>query len=267
MPIKLLALDLDGTILANMSTISLPVRRALAAAQQQGVRVTLATGRDFIAAKPYIDLLAITEPVICHQGAATCRPDTGDIIAGQPIPLPLAGQLAQLARAHQLALNFYVGHNAYAEHITPQSQQLYQKMGVPQSKIDDFAAVLTTAPTKGLIIHPANDVERIVRLLRDAVSPHVSVVPSLDVHIELVAAGVSKGSALAALAGQMNIAQSEVMAMGDHNNDIEMLEWAGLGVAMGDGTAAARAAANVVAPPLAADGAAWAINKFILGQN
>lgn len=267
MPIKLLALDLDGTIVANLSHISARVRQALAAAQQQGVHVTLATGRDFIAAKPYIDLLAISEPVICHQGAATCRPATGEIIAGQPLPLPLARQLASVARAHHLALSFYMGHTAYAEYTTPQSRQLYQKMDVPLHQIDDFSAILTTAPTKGLIIHPATETERIVRLLHQAVSPAVDIVPSLDIHIELVAAGVSKGSALTALAHRLHIAQSEVMAIGDHNNDIEMLAWAGLGVAMGNGTEAARAAANVVAPPIEADGAAWAIDTFILGQN
>ena len=68
------------------------------------------------------------------------------------------------------------------------------------------------------------------------------------------------------LAAYYGISQNEVMAIGDHDNDVEMIAWAGLGVAMGNASARAKAAADVIAPPFAEEGAAWAIEHFILGQ-
>jgi hypothetical protein len=90
------------------------------------------------------------------------------------------------------------------------------------------------------------------------------VVRSSNVLIEVFPVNVSKGHALAALADHLGVSQSEVMAIGDHDNDIEMLAWAGLGVVMGNGSEAAKAVAQVIAPPIDEDGAAWAIEKFIL---
>jgi hypothetical protein len=77
---------------------------------------------------------------------------------------------------------------------------------------------------------------------------------------------VSKGHALATLAARYGIARHEVMAIGDHDNDVDMIAWAGIGVAMGDASSQVKAAADHIAPPLAQEGAAWAIEHFILEQ-
>jgi hypothetical protein len=84
--------------------------------------------------------------------------------------------------------------------------------------------------------------------------------------IEITAPNVSKGQALDTLAAYYNIPQSEVMAIGDQDNDVEMIAWAGLGIAMGNASPRAKAAADYIAPPLEEEGAAWAIEHFILEQ-
>ena len=87
---------------------------------------------------------------------------------------------------------------------------------------------------------------------------------SHDWFVEGLAASVSKGTAAARLADRLGVAREEVMALGDGGNDLAMVEWAGLGVAMGNAAPAVRAAADVIAPSQAEDGAAWAIEQLAL---
>ncbi len=89
---------------------------------------------------------------------------------------------------------------------------------------------------------------------------------SWDRLIEATGPSISKGEALARLAAHVGVSQSGTMAVGDQDNDVSMIAWAGLGVAMGNASPAAKAAADVIAPVLEADGAAWAIERYVLGQ-
>jgi hydroxymethylpyrimidine pyrophosphatase-like HAD family hydrolase len=92
----------------------------------------------------------------------------------------------------------------------------------------------------------------------------VRVTQSLDHLVEVTAPEASKGQALARLAAHLGVAQSATMAIGDHDNDVSMIAWAGLGVAMGNASPAAKSAADVIAPPLEEEGAAWAIERYVL---
>jgi hydroxymethylpyrimidine pyrophosphatase-like HAD family hydrolase len=130
--------------------------------------------------------------------------------------------------------------------------------------VDDLKQVINMSPLKGLIVHPADEAGALIAELQSSLNGNLSVIRSHDVLIEITAPHVSKGYALAILADYYGIPQSEVMAIGDHDNDIEMIAWAGLGVAMGNASAGAKAVADVVAPLLSEEGAAWAIEKFIL---
>jgi len=92
-------------------------------------------------------------------------------------------------------------------------------------------------------------------------------VPSHPLLVEGIPHGMSKALGVAWLAAHLGIRREEVMTVGDYNNDVEMLEWAGLGVAMADGSPEALAAANVVVPPVTEDGAAVALERFVLGDS
>jgi hydroxymethylpyrimidine pyrophosphatase-like HAD family hydrolase len=103
--------------------------------------------------------------------------------------------------------------------------------------------------------------------LQTAVGDRLNVFHSLDILIEITSPNVSKGHALETLAAYYGIPYSEVMAIGDQDNDVDMIAWAGVGVAMGDASPKAQAAADYIAPPFDEDGAVWAIEKFILEQS
>jgi len=267
MPIRLLALDLDGTILADLHTIPPRTQAAIKAAAARGVYVALATGREYDITHKFVELLGLTTPTICYQGALIYNGSTGETIGREGIPVPLAHQLIDLARTHRLALQLCLGETGtYVEAPSSLSRQTMTAVGATVQEVSDLKQVITTPPIKGLIVHPADEAETLTRELKSTLNGSLNIFRSHATLIEITSPLVSKGHALAALADYYHIPQAEVMAIGDHDNDIEMLAWAGLGVAMGHATSGAKAAAGVIAPPLSEEGAAWAIEKFILAD-
>lgn len=265
MPIRLLALDLDGTILADLHTIPPRTQAAIKAAVDQGVYVSIATGREYDVTHKFVQMLGLTGPTICCQGALIYNAHTGETIGQEGLPLPLAHQLVDLARAHRLALHLHLdGAGVYTESATALSRQVLAEVGATVLEVSDLKQILTRPPTKGLIVHPADAAGGLVAELKSTLNGHLSVFRSHSVLIEITSPTVSKGYALASLADYYGIPQHEVMAIGDQDNDIEMIAWAGLGVAMGNASTGAKAVADVVAPPVGEEGAAWAIEQFIL---
>lgn len=265
MPIRLLALDLDGTILADLHSIPARTQAAIKAAVKQGVHVAIATGREYDITHKFVKMLGLTTPTICCQGGLIYNAHTGETISRQDLSLPLTHQLIDLARTRRLALHLCLGGvESYTEAATPASRKAFAEVGATVLEVSDLKQVITQLPIKGLIFHPAPEVGALVAELQTSFNGNLSVFRSHDVLIEVTSSNVSKGHALATLAGYFGVPQSEVMAIGDHDNDIEMIAWAGLGIAMGNASAGAKAVADYIAPPLIEEGAAWAIEHFIL---
>lgn len=268
MPIRLLALDLDGTILADLHTIPPRTQAVIKGAVEQGVHVTIATGREYDITHKFVEVLGLTTPTICCQGGLIYNGQTGETINRDGLSVPLAHQLIDLARTRPFALHLCLdGKGTYTESATPFSRKILGDVGGSIVEVSDLKQVVTVPPTKGLIVHPADEAGALVDELQATLNGSLSVFRSHTMLIEVTSPTVSKGHALAFLANYYGIPQSEVMAIGDQDNDIEMIVWAGLGVAMGNASAGAKAAADVIAPPLSEEGAAWAIEKFVLQAN
>jgi len=267
MSIKLLAAALDGTLVADLHTISPRTRAAIKTVAERGVIVTLATGREYEITHRFANMLGLTGPIICFQGAVIQDAQTGRLISTQTLPLTQTHQLVDLARSMNLALSLHYNGHAHTEHPSSQSLAFFNNIGTAMTKVDDLKQADSREPVKAMIVHPAPEGETILNELQANLNDSMKVFRSLDVLIEVTPHGVSKGHALATLAAYYSIAQSEVMAIGDHDNDVDMIAWAGIGVAMGDASPNAKAVANHVAPTLAEDGAAWAIEHFILGKS
>lgn len=264
MPIKLLAIDLDGTIVADLHTIPARTQATIRAAIDKGVRITIATGREQGITVKFANLLGLTTPIICCHGALIYDHQTDETIASEYLHLPLVHQLIDLSRSHNLALYLYLDDKAYAEHTTTQSRAMFGTTGTPVVQVNDLKQVVTTSPIKALIVHPLNEIEAMTGRLQAALGNSVRIFRSGDTLIEITSPNASKGRALATLAAYYGILQAEVMAIGDQDSDIEMIAWAGLGIAVGNASPGAKAAADYVAPPLSQEGAAWAIEHFIL---
>jgi Cof subfamily protein (haloacid dehalogenase superfamily) len=264
---KLLALDLDGTTLGPGLEIQPVVSDAIAAAQAQGVRVTLATGRMFASTRPYAKQLNIHDPLICYQGALIRDPITGEVYQHVVTPGDLAAEAIGMLLERDIFLLAYIDERLCVAEQRPELDQYLQwhPEGI-EVVIDPELAALAREqpPTKLLFVADPPIVEREIARLAAHFAGRLSAVRSHALFGELTALGISKGAALATLAARLGIPREQVVAIGDHENDLPMIEWAGLGLAMGNAIPAARALADAVIPPVEEAGVAWAIEHYIL---
>lgn len=261
---KLLALDLDGTLLPFDGDISDRTQQAVERARRAGIIVTLASGRPFHALLPYVEKLAISAPIICNQGCRIVRPHNGEVVYDATIPLARARML--LAYLQPRGLDVLVDVNDEA-HIRPVkfSDEFYQDfIRRPYTRVKDLSAGLHDEPAKVLIMDSEQENAGLLAELRERFGHLIRFLRSHPMFIEAIPLGEDKGSALQRVAGELGIPRELTMAVGDAENDIEMLAWAGLGVAMGNASPSVKAVADYVAPNAEDDGAAQAIEKFCL---
>jgi Cof subfamily protein (haloacid dehalogenase superfamily) len=267
LPYRLLACDLDGTLMGDDIAISPRVRRSLATAQARGVYVTLATGRGFYAALPYARELNITVPLICYQGGVIKDPLSGELLHQVNMDRELVLQAIELARARDWHLIVYTQDAAYIQEFRHNDRFYHAWLGSDIHRVDDLAGMVRQDGAnlaKFIIVADKAASDRIQAEMTARFGQQMTVVRSHTLFVEGNPLQANKGAALRRLAARLNVPQAQVMAIGDQGNDVSMLAWAGLGVAMGNGSEAAQAAADWIAPPLSADGAAVAIERFLL---
>lgn len=268
LPYRLLALDLDGTLIDGRLEFSPAVRAAIAAAQAAGVHVTLATGRTVRATRPFASALGIELPLICYQGAHVEAAD-GTVLYHQPVPGALAAELVRDIQALGFHIQAYLDDALWvgAERAEIEWYTRYSPVPLPVHVVADLPALVAgRAPTKLVWVAPEATIGATLPELAARYAGRLAVFRSHDLFAEAADPGCSKGTALAALAERLAIPRAQVAAIGDRENDAPMLAWAGLGVAMGNADEAARAAADLIAPPFSEDGAAWAIRRYLLGE-
>jgi Cof subfamily protein (haloacid dehalogenase superfamily) len=266
-PYRLLACDLDGTLMDDEITISPRVRQALAAAQARDVYVTLATGRGFRAALPFARQLNITVPIICYQGGVIKHPVSGELLYQVTMDRELILQAIELAHARDWHLVVYTQDTAYIQQFRHADGFYAAWLGSDIQRVDDLASMVRQDGAnlaKFLIVADETTSDRIQAEMTARFGQHMNIVRSHSLFVEGNPLAANKGDGLRRLAAHLNVPQTQVMAIGDQGNDLAMLTWAGLGVAMGSGSAEAQAAADWIAPPLSADGAAVAIERFLL---
>jgi hypothetical protein len=266
--IKLIAVDLDGTVLDEQFQISDRVKRAFRAAEAKGVRITIASGRPVPVIRPFVDAIGVNAPVLAMQGGTIYDFATGETLHESTISGALGCELAELEHLHpawQMVL--FVGNGMVVSALRFAPEFYLSLLGENLTVNEDLCAALRQRdPYKVLFIVPAEDAPLALKEMARISSGRATVVQSHRFFVEANPLEAHKGAGLARLAASLNIPRESVMAIGDQDNDTSMVAWAGLGVAMGNATEATRAAANWVAPSIAEDGAAVAIERFVLGQ-
>ena len=232
----------------------------------RGIVVTLASGRAFPSMLPYVEELGITAPVISYQGSKAVLPMTGEAIYHATLPLSEAHRLLEYAQSLDLDISAYVDDRIYLRDER-HPEDFYQRwFGLPRVLVDDLVASLPHEPTKILISGEVSDNDQLLPKLQARFGSSMCIVRTHELFIEAVAQGVSKGTALERVADHLGIHQEDTVAIGDSDNDAEMVSWAGLGVAMENATAAVKAVADYVVPSVVEDGAAVAIETYCLDR-
>jgi hypothetical protein len=260
---RLVALDLDGTLLGPELQIHPRDREAIAAAQRAGVYVTIATGRAFPPTRRFAAELGITTPLICFQGGLIRDPGSGEVLFEAVLPEDLYAEAVELAQAQNLDFSAYVGDAIYLTELR-HPQEFYDRwFALPMHRVDDLLS-LPRAPDKFLITAEPDQADRIEAEWKAHFDGRLQIVRSHPLFVEGTPLGVSKGDALARLARHLGVPCEAVIAVGDNDNDRSMIRWAGLGVAMATAPEDLKAEADVVAPPQSEAGVAWVLERFVL---
>ncbi len=273
-PIRALFVDIDGTLTGASDTVSPGVREAIQKARAKGVEVVLCTGRARHTAEPIARQLG--PPLgyaITSNGGIALHLDTNQILHRHLLPVPTALQIIRAIIG--IGSEPYVYEEATTGDISG-ARVLYH----PELRVGPFATPNRYLPyadiTRSLPFEPVSisafgspaKMRPLVDKLIAQLPPDVAVIQSGSEFywgIEILVGGVSKRLGLQTLAAHLGVAQAETMAIGDHLNDVEMLAWAGVGVAMGNAVAEVKAVADWVTTSQAHDGVARAIERFILG--
>jgi len=264
---KLIAADLDGTLIGEDAIISPKVKDAVRRAMEKGVRFTIATGRAFGSALPFAQELGINAPLICYQGGLIKDHSSGRVIYEQSVPLPLAQEIIRFTRQRGLHLNVYLDGHAYVERMTPEARYYTRIARAAVYPVGDMLAFLDRNPMKFIIILPDDGATRpLIAELGALFAGRMRFVQSYPRFVEGIPLGVSKGHALARLAAHLDLTLEETIGIGDNDNDLELVEQAGLGVAMGNASPAVKAAADYIAPPVGKEGVVEVIEKFVLRE-
>ncbi|MBW4564188.1 MAG: Cof-type HAD-IIB family hydrolase [Mojavia pulchra JT2-VF2] len=269
--IKLLVLDIDGTISGQSNTISTPVKQAITAAQARGIQVAIATGRMYRSALRFHQEISSVLPLAAYQGAWIQDPATQKIHRHLAVSREVAHQLLDYFEQPQLrsllSVHFYINDQLYVRELTRETQIYAERSGITAIPVGDLRRVLTNEPTKVLALCDDTDViDNLLGNLRRQYTPaELYLTTSVATFFEATNASVNKGTAVRYLAEELlGLQRANVMTIGDNFNDLEMLEYAGIGVAMGNAPDAVQAIAQWVAPTVEEDGAAVAIEKFLI---
>ena len=272
--IRLIAMDMDGTLVNSRKEITDETIGVLQQAIQAGVAVTVATGRTYRAMHHRVHDIGIDMPIICTNGA--CIRNSEKIFYMNPMEIGDVAQAIAFCKAHGAEYFIFAGDQIFRNQDTPLRDlyekwhvEEYEKAGNPILKtFTTDAEMLEDAKDKALqllIVQP--DLEKLLLLqaeLRRRVNLHI--VHSEPHMLDAIHLGVTKGAALKHLAEQMGIAREEIMAIGDGENDKDMIAFAGLGVAMGNAFDEVKEAADFITKDHDHEGVAYAVRKFVLGE-
>ncbi len=276
MPIKLLALDIDGTLLNRKSEVTPRVREALNAAQSQGVDIALVTGRRFSSARPVVQELELSIPLISHNGALTKNITTLETIHYHPFENATAREVIQLGRdfkADIICCDDPDGLGVMVmEGFSPENRALemyLKKYWDSVREVDDLLDYLQHDPIQIMFSGRCDHMDEFCAVLESTIGDRARVFQTryrkFDLTIvDVISPSASKGDAVAAIAALHNIQQSEIMAVGDNHNDLPMLRYAGVGVVMGNAEDEIKQLGFEITASNEEDGVAVAIEKFIL---
>ena len=273
MSYKLICIDIDGTLLRDDKKLSKRNIDAIKAATNKGVHVAISTGRIFPSANYYADLIGVKSPVIASNGAYIKNSSEDKVIYEKPMNLEKTIRIIEILREYKLRPHFNTPSKILTEDLEF-SNKVYSKMNEVLSEnnkvdielVDTWENALKKYEhkvLKGIIVD--KDINKI-REVKEIVAKEegIEVVSSYSNNFEVMSKGISKGNAVSILSDMLGIERENVMCIGDSENDLSMIKFAGLGVAMGNAAECIKENADYITDINNEDGVAKAIEKFIL---
>ncbi|NJL02220.1 MAG: HAD family phosphatase [Spirulinaceae cyanobacterium RM2_2_10] len=270
MDIRLVVLDIDGTIAGESNDISPAVREAVRDVLARGIPVAIATGRMYRSALRFYQALELQTPLIAYNGAWTQAPGQAERMHHQPLAPELVASLLDILEMaewrSQIGVHCYIDDRLHVREVTDETRAYAGRSGIEPIAVGDLRQLLNQEITKVLTLCEDRQlIGAILAKLRSHYSTHdVYLTQSTPTFLEATHPQVNKGTAVRRLAEDVLGLQAEqVLAIGDNWNDAEMLDYAGIGVAMGSAPTGVKDIAQWVAPDVEADGVVAALAKFL----
>jgi hypothetical protein len=269
---KLIAIDMDDTLLTHDKKISEGNIKALRLAHEKGIHIVISTGRIYASAYSYSEVLGFKPFIIASNGAIIRDPDNRKLYESV-MDMNEIVQLIRISERYNTYYHFYSDTTVY----TPEVSNKYEKYAEWNKLFSSFLKVdvkeienplvnvykLNTAIVKYVIF---NDDNNLIKIIRDdlGVKSNLNITSSYFNNIEIINKGVNKGNALKILGEYYNIDRSEMIAVGDSENDLEMVKYAGLGVAVDNAIDLLKNNADFITKSNMDNGVAYVIEKYIL---
>lgn len=266
--IKLLAIDLDDTLLRDDNTISDYTRTVLQKAQAAGIHIVIATGRMYQTARPVGLTLGIGDlPMILFSGGLIQRIESGEIIWQRVIEPSIANEILALAKERNWYVQSYVDDVLLVHHETEDSKLYERNTGAKAVFVGDALYHTEKGPNKLLFINNGDTLATIAETLKERFGDQLEIVRSKVNFLEINSTNSTKGNALSQMVAELGLTKEQVVAFGNSENDVPMLHYAGTAVAVANAEAQVKAIATEVCASNEDDGVAKWIEEHVLNKN
>ncbi len=270
MKYKLLVLDLDGTLTNSKKEITPHTRETLIKAQKNGVKVVLASGRPTYGVAPLAKELELDKYegyILSYNGGEIIDWKTGELMYKNLLNHEVLPYLYQCAKDHDFAILSYDGEYVLTERPDDEYVQKEVKLNVMKiKKVDNFLESITHPIAKCLIVGESTRLAVLEREMHEHLKDQMGVFRSEPFFLELVPKGIDKARSLAVLLKELGMNKEEMIAVGDGFNDLSMIQYAGLGVAMDNAQPIVKENADYITLSNEEDGVAYVVEKFIFEQ-
>jgi Cof subfamily protein (haloacid dehalogenase superfamily) len=226
------------------------------------MHVVVVTGRMVQSIRQAMAPAALDDPVICYQGAVVADAD-GRWLRHEPIPLELARDTIAALADEGWSPNVYVDDELYVAEDTPEARRYSDLNKIPFHVVGPLLDWLEDPPTKLVVVGDAAKLDDLRPRMQDQFGDREHIAKSLPYFLEFAQAGVTKGAGLDFLSEHLGFTREQTVAFGDGENDIELVEWAGYGVAVGNAHERVKAIADYVCPPVTEEGVAQVLEAYL----
>ncbi len=205
----------------------------------------------------------LDDPVVCYQGAVVAEPQSGRWLRHVPIPLELARETIDALQSEGFGMNCYVGDELYVAEITPEARRYADFQHLELQPVGDLLGWLEEPPTKLVVIDDPEVLDGLEARMKERFAGRLYISKSLPYFLELASADVTKGAGLEFLAGVLGFSPKRTIGFGDGENDVDLLEWAGYGVAVENAHERVKAVADLICPSVDKEGVAQVLETYL----
>ena len=260
---KLVAIDMDGTLLTNGKQITIEAKSDLINAYNKGIIICICTGRGFPAIKKFVDELDINIPLILYNGSRVRMSKDSSLLLNRTIESNVAMEVYKIINDNDGTCCFWKNDQCYFNKENEYTEYYRKLTTINLNIINTIDNDLFSDINKFIWFGSVEMLEKVqTKLLVEVLG--INYFKSHTNLLEIVPLGVSKGNILKCLSESLGIHQEEVIAIGDDDNDISMIKFAGLGVAMGNAKDSVKKVADYITLTNEENGVGKVINKFIL---